>query len=513
MDGSYIAGVDYTGDFFDHLAPAWLSYIAAINGYASASLATPFTWCELGCGKGVTALLLAATHPEGEFHACDINPAYIEYAQRLRAATGLENVHFHAKTFEEMRQSDLPAFDFVALHGVYSWVPEQARAGIRAFLRDRLKRGGLATVSYNAMPGWAHLQPLRQMMRDYAQTSTSGNTLDRAREAYAFLDFLAKNKAGYFATHPAAVAHLQEIAAHDIRYVAHEYLTPHGDPFYFSDVEKGMRAVGLAYAGNMLAPENYLELMAPQPFHSVLAGAGTRVDMESRRDFIMNTRFRRDLYAAQPVASNPANVPLGRFSGIAFCLTAIPEMLSMKTEGGRVNVDLQSQAEPIRKVHALLAEQPASAEAIRNAAGIPAQDASALIQHLVVAKHVAPCRPNAPTRGWPALNSALVEAGLAERSPQIPLACPVTGVATYSDVVYAATMEAAARDGDAASAALNVLERLRKHAHPVNKTDANGAKQVATDAEVLQYVEAAWRELRDGKTAGARMMRLYGLLA
>ena len=36
-----------------------------------------------------------------------------------------------------MLDADLPPFDFIVLHGVYSWVPETARAEIREFIRRR----------------------------------------------------------------------------------------------------------------------------------------------------------------------------------------------------------------------------------------------------------------------------------------------------------------------------------------------------------------------------------------
>ena len=85
-DGGYITDVEYTGDLFPHLAPARLAYIAAINSYRPPGLDGRFTWCELRCGQGITALILAATHPSGEFHACDSNAAHIAHADTLRRA-------------------------------------------------------------------------------------------------------------------------------------------------------------------------------------------------------------------------------------------------------------------------------------------------------------------------------------------------------------------------------------------------------------------------------------------
>jgi predicted O-methyltransferase YrrM len=166
----YLLDVEYTGDFYDHLAPAQLSYVAAINGFRPPRLDRPFTWCELGCGKGVSALVYAATHPHGQFHACDLNAAHVDAAEALRRAGSVHNLTFHARSIGALLREPLPSFDFVVLHGVYSWVPAAVRAEIAEFLRTRLKPGGLAMLSYNAMPGWAALQPLRRMMQAYAET-------------------------------------------------------------------------------------------------------------------------------------------------------------------------------------------------------------------------------------------------------------------------------------------------------------------------------------------------------
>ena len=139
-----------------------------------------------------------------------------------------------------MLDADLPPFDFIVLHGVYSWVPEPCGRRSREFIRRRLRPGGCVMVSYNAMPGWAHLAPIRRMLRTYAQRSPA-SSLDKARAAFAHVDLLARNRAGYFATQPAAAEHVKSLATQDIRYVAHEYLTPHGDPFWFDEVAAAMR--------------------------------------------------------------------------------------------------------------------------------------------------------------------------------------------------------------------------------------------------------------------------------
>lgn len=508
----YLTDVQYTGNFYQFLSPAWLGYIAAINGHAAPPLDGKFSYCELGCGKGITSLLLAATHPNGEFHACDFNAAHIEYAEKLRAEAAIGNVRFHAKSFAQMLESSLPAFDFIVLHGVYSWVPEGVRQEIREFAGRCLKPGGLLMVSYNAMPGWAHLQPIRRMMQLHAE-GVQGDSLEKARAAYAYVNALARNGAGYFRTVGEAARHLEKVAEKDIRYVAHEYLTPHGDPFYFADVEGAMGASGLHYAGSMTPSNNYPELMIPESFRAGMPAVKSRVALEMHRDFIANTSFRADLYTPRPAVELPREVPLENLGAMAYCLTNLPERLPLQGERNGVRYDLTKKAGAVRAIHALLARGPSLVADIHAVSGMQSGAETAfLTQELVVAGHLTPCSPVRPPKGWLHVNSVLTEAAIREQWQEVPLACPETGAGSYSETVHAATIEAACRFADAPSAARHILERLRRHNHPVNRVDGAGRRVAATDEEVMEYVATNWRGLTDRANPNSRLLRQFGLL-
>src|SRR5262245_41258135 len=185
---------EYTSNFYSHQAPALLCYAAALNGYAPPRVDRTFAYCELGCGNGLTSVALAALHPHASFYACDASAAHVENARTLARAGRVANLTVLERHFAAMVEEKLPDFDFITLHGVWSWVPETARADIRRFLEKKLKPGGLAMLSYNAMPGWAHLQPLRRMMQSYA-SGVPGDAGQKTAEAYRYLRFLADNKA------------------------------------------------------------------------------------------------------------------------------------------------------------------------------------------------------------------------------------------------------------------------------------------------------------------------------
>ena len=183
--GARIESAAYVDTFFRELSPAWLGYVAALRGRPACSFDRPFTYMELGCGLGQSAVVNAGAYPAGEFHACDFNASHVEAGRTYAAAIGVGNVQFHECTFADLLSRDLPEFDFIVLHGVYSWVDTNARRAIREFMRQRLKQNGLAYVSYNCLPGWAVEAPLRKLLVELAKAA--GREVATPEEARAML--------------------------------------------------------------------------------------------------------------------------------------------------------------------------------------------------------------------------------------------------------------------------------------------------------------------------------------
>jgi hypothetical protein len=262
----------------------------------------------------------------------------------------------------------------------------------------------------------------------------------------------------------------------------------------------------------MTPADNYPELMMPEAFRSLVESAASRGELEAHRDVVANTSFRQDLYAAQrPAPLNPA-IGLGALAGTGFSLAELPERLPLKRAAGWLQFDLTDQAAAVRAIHARLAGGPANAAELCAAGRIGEDEAAFLIQQLVVSGHLTPCPPVRPPAGWMPVNSALVAAGIRDGRQEVPLACPLTGSATYHELVSAAAIEAAARIDDAVAAGREVLARLRAHAHPVHRYGPAGERRPATDGEVIDHVAAVWRSLRDPANADRRRLRLLGVL-
>ena len=98
----YVNDVPYTFHFARELTPAWLDFVATLSGFEAPAATDRFAWCELGCGQGLTAAIIAATHPRGEFHAIDAYEASSAmqgsraWARRSAARLGLRSMLYPA---------------------------------------------------------------------------------------------------------------------------------------------------------------------------------------------------------------------------------------------------------------------------------------------------------------------------------------------------------------------------------------------------------------------------------
>lgn len=299
-----VTAIGYTASCHREMTPALLSLSLLLRGIAPPDFGRAFTWCELGFGQGVNLAVAAATHPQGRFFGTDVNPEHAAHAADLGRAAGLGNLAVEALDFDAYDRLDLPPFDVVALHGVWSWVGEGPRRRIVEFLRRRLKPGGIAYVSYNALPGWAPYMPLRRLLTAHAAQGAQERPLpERIAAALGFLRRLAR-EGGYFAVNPAVLPRLEELAERPAAYLAHEFFNEAWTPDYSADVFAALAAADLTFAAPALASDHADAL--PEGARALLAEVTDPALRETVRDTLTNQPFRRDIFVRGPVPLDPA---------------------------------------------------------------------------------------------------------------------------------------------------------------------------------------------------------------
>ena len=294
----YVIDVDYIPGFYPQMAPTSMRHVAALNRLRPPAVHDSFRYLELGCGLGRSLTTLAAANPQGQFTGVDINERHTAAIEADVAAGGLENVRVITGDFAAL-PDDLGTFDFIAMHGVWSWVSPRVREDVLQIAKDRLAPGGLFLVSYNAMPGWAHLQPIKGILQQYAALRT-GDSRQRVRDALAYLVFIRDKKAKYFEDNPKAAAYVDALLKQDISYLAHEYLNEHWTSFYFAEVANAFRGAGLRFAGSLPVYTNFWDLCVKPEFQELFRTTSDRLVAEAHKDFCANTAFRWDIYAKEP---------------------------------------------------------------------------------------------------------------------------------------------------------------------------------------------------------------------
>jgi len=335
----YITDVAYIPGFYPHMAPTAIRHVAALNRVAPPRVTDGFRYLELGCGLGRSLTTLAAANPQGEFVGVDVNPDHTAAVDRDIAAGGLANARVITSGIGAL-PADLGTFEFIALHGVFSWVAPHVRDEILALARRHLAPGGLLLVSYNAMPGWAHLQPIRGILRQYAALR-QGDNLQRIRDALAYLVFIRDKHAKYFDDNPRAAAYVDALLKQDARYLAHEYLNEHWTSFYFADVAGMFGAAGMAFVGSLPVFTNFWDLCVRPEFQELFRTTTNRLVTEAHKDFCANTAFRWDVYAHAPRAMPEVADRLRETDDLHFRLTRPGTTLPYQANLGVVTSTVQ----------------------------------------------------------------------------------------------------------------------------------------------------------------------------
>lgn len=366
----------YANTFFPELSPVRLNYVAALGGGTPIPLDRPFTYLELGCGFGHSTVANAGAFPAGRFHGCDLNPDHAAAARGLAAALGLRNFECHECGFDALAAVNLPPFDFIVLHGVYSWVGPAARRAIREIIGRGLSERGMVYLSYNCLPGWAIELPLRRMLVELARGP--GAAAARARHAVEALQRLADGQLRFFTENPSAAAAIAAYRAGPDAYLAHEFLAESWEAFYSIDLHEEMAGLGLRYLGSATLADNHPALLLDERKAAAVGALPPGPQRILAEDLAVNRRFRRDVFARNAAAPGS---PSGRQALLAL---PIGRAASPAPPGARVRVPrgqltfqddfvaalnrlLETRSRPLGEVASALAGQGHGlAEVVRN---------------------------------------------------------------------------------------------------------------------------------------------------
>ncbi|HEX8601691.1 MAG TPA: class I SAM-dependent methyltransferase [Pseudoduganella sp.] len=291
----YVSEVGYTYGVYPEMNPL-RSNLALLNG--GSSIPEIRTACELGFGQGLGINVHAAAS-EIDWYGTDFNPSHAVFAQELARVSGA-NAHLYDQSFEQFcSRDDLPDFDFIGLHGIWSWVSESNRRIILDFISRRLKVGGVAFVSYNTQPGWAPMVPLRDLISQYDQVmcSPGSNILGRVDQSLAFAERLLATNPRFSAANPQIAQRLTGLKAQPKSYLAHEYFNREWKPMLFSEIAGQMETAKLGFAASADYLRQIPSLNCSADQLALIREIEDSTFRETVYDFMGNQQFRKDYWS------------------------------------------------------------------------------------------------------------------------------------------------------------------------------------------------------------------------
>src|SRR3989338_706449 len=290
----YVADIGYTYGYYTELNPLRLR-LAFLN--AGLDFPKAGSACELGFGQGMSVNLHAAASAT-HWSATDFNPSQAGFAQELAGVSSSGAQLFDEAFAEFCQRSDLPDFDYIGLHGIWSWISDGNRAVIVDFIRRKLKVGGVLYISYNTQPGWAAMTPMRDLLTEHAEVMgvPGQGIVPRIDGALAFAEKLLATNPIYARANPQVPERLKKIKEQNRNYLAHEYFNRDWLPMPFARMAEWLAPTKLSYAcsAHYLDHIDALNLTAEQ--QALLKEVPDAMFRETVRDFCVNQQFRRDYW-------------------------------------------------------------------------------------------------------------------------------------------------------------------------------------------------------------------------
>jgi hypothetical protein len=276
--GGYVADIAYIEGFYVQQSPARMA-LACLFGNVAVDLPEPddaACYLELGCGVGIGALVTAASNPGWQVTAIDYNPAHIAIGASLARAAHLDNIRFIEADLAQLAtsaQADaIPQADFVTMHGLWSWVSNEVRAGIVRLLAAKTRPGGMVHLSYNALPAWQGALGMQRLLDATVAMSTE--------------------------------------------YLSHEYMSAHWAPAFHADVASAMAEAKLDWVSSVNPMENFPELMLTPEQRDVMNRYKDPLLRELIKDMCLPRQLRHDIFVrgARRVHNEARDAALSRLA-------------------------------------------------------------------------------------------------------------------------------------------------------------------------------------------------------
>lgn len=299
--GGYVTDVAYIPAFHKIEAQALAATAALLNGVQAriAGRDDNLHFVDIGCGHGVTALIVAAANPGWRVTGLDFMPAHIAAARETARLAGIDNITFVEADLRDFAGSPaaraLPDFGAVTMHGVWSWVAQPVRDGVVRLLAEKLVPGGQLHISYNQATGWQNQLGMQRFMRAAGLRLASRSDAQAAAGFAAFQDLLKAEGS----------ERLQDTLGPELRntlaslpdvYLAHEFMNANWTPVMHEDVVAALADAKLDFCGTARLIDNFPQLVLSEAQRAVLARFDDPLMTELFKDVCRPRQLRNDIF-------------------------------------------------------------------------------------------------------------------------------------------------------------------------------------------------------------------------
>ncbi|MFO0849302.1 MAG: class I SAM-dependent methyltransferase [Gemmataceae bacterium] len=266
-------------------------------------------YLEVGCGTGTHLIAAALALPAARFVGIDLSRTAIEAGRAAVAELGLANVELAHADLTSWNPGPEP-FDYIAAHGVYSWVPAPVRDRLLALCGRALAPNGLAYISYNTYPGCRFREAVWDMLKFHTREATDPPA--RISAAKEFITFLTAAQTD--SDDPAArlVMNWAKKASDPdrVHWLYHDDLSEVNDPVYLLDFVRHAGEHGLRFAAEAVVMDMY-PVGLPPLVCQVLAGLADQdlLLKEQYLDFVRLRSFRQTVLCRAGLEPRPEPNP------------------------------------------------------------------------------------------------------------------------------------------------------------------------------------------------------------
>ena len=327
----YVSELGYTYGYYEELNTSRVALCLLNKGLQPPKISHAL---ELGFGQGVSINIHAAAN-DVVWTGTDFNPSQANFARQLAEQSGV-TTYLHDASFQEFLASDqTPEFQFIGLHGIWSWISDTNRQVIVDIIRTKLAVGGVVYMSYNTLPGWAGFAPMRHLMTQHAKVlgSAGEGIINRIDDAFRFSERLFELNPKYLRANPQAAQRINNLKKQNRHYLAHEFFNEDWHPMHFSSVTELLAEAKLEFAASATYSDHVDDINFTAEQRQFLSDIPDATLRETSKDFILNQQFRKDYWIKGPVKLAPLERAIA-LRGVRVALKVPVSEATFKMTGG-----------------------------------------------------------------------------------------------------------------------------------------------------------------------------------